>query len=441
MTEGKISKAIIFFALPLLLGQLFQQLYNVVDSLVVGNVVGEVALAAVTSTGSIIFLILGFLRGVFIGSSVIISQYFGAKDDKNVRIAIHTTIAVSFIAGLLVVALGVIGTPYFLVWTGTPDNVLPTATTYLRTYFFGGLFTVIYNACVGIFQAVGDSRRPLYYLIVASIVNVVLDIVFVVYMDMGVQGAALATVIAQGVSAVLAFTKLMRVDGPHRLRIKEIGINKATVLKVLNMGIPTGVQNSVISFANVIMQANINMFGSAAMAGNGAYSKIEGFAFLPIMSFSMALTTFVGQNLGAKEYDRVRKGAKFGLVSGIILAQITGIVIWTLAPVLISMFSDTPEVIAIGVERARIISLFYFLLSASHLLSGILRGLGKTKVPMYVMLVAWCLIRITYATVTLRFIPDIRVVFWAYPLTWAISTIAFIWYYKSHSNIESIQIA
>lgn len=440
MTQGKISKVIILFALPLFLGQLFQQLYNVVDSLVVGNVVGETALAAVTSTGSLIFLILGFLNGVFMGSGVIISQYFGAKDEETMRTAVHTAIAFSLLAGVAVMAVGILGTPYFLKWTGTPDNVLPDATLYLRIYFSGGLFSVLYNACVGIFQAVGDSRKPLVYLIIAALTNVVLDIIFVVYFRWGIAGAAWATVISQALSAFLAFTKLLRVNGPHQVRVKEISLNIPMLKKILNMGIPSGVQNSVISFANVILQASINQFGSAAMAGNGAYTKIEGFAFLPIMSFNMALTTYVGQNIGAKEYDRVRKGAKFGLGTGIALAQITGVVIWLFAPALIRLFSDTPDVIAVGVQRARIISLFYFLLASSHLLSGILRGLGKTKIPMYVMLLSWCLFRIAYVTITLQFIPDIRVVFWAYPITWAMSTLAFLWYYKGHSDLENIQV-
>lgn len=438
MTEGKISRSIILFALPIFFGNLFQQLYNIVDSLVVGNVIGKEALAAVTSTGSLIFLMIGFLGGIFVGSSVIISRYFGAKNFRSVSTAVHTTLAFAAIAGLLITVTGMLGTPLFLKWMGTPDDVMAEATTYLRIYFAGGLMMVVYNACVGIFQAVGDSRRPLYYLVTASIVNTVLDIVFVAYFKMGVGGAALATTISQTVSAVLAVSKLLKVDGPHRIRIENLRLDLSMLKRLLNMGIPSGIQNSVIAFANVIIQSNINMFGSMAMAGSGSYSKLEGFAFLPITSFSMALTTFVGQNMGARKFDRVRKGSRFGIISGVLLAEAIGIVIWIFAPTFISFFNTDPEVVASGVLRAKIISLFFCLLALSHLLSGILRGLGKTKVPMFVMLLCWCIIRIIYVTVTVHFIPDIRVVYWAYPITWTLSSLAFILYYMKNFNPEAI---
>ncbi len=424
--------------MPIFLGNLFQQLYNVVDSLVVGNVLGKEALAAVTSTGSLIFLIIGFIGGIFMGSGVIVSRYYGGERYEKMSVTIHTTMAFAFLAGLVIMAVGILGTPLFLRLVGTPDDVLKEATAYLRIYFAGGLAIVFYNACVGIFQAVGDSRRPLYYLMTAAITNVVLDIVFVAFLGMGVGGAALATVISQFLSAGLAFTKLMRVDAPYRVNLKKIRIDFSTLRTLLQLGIPSGVQNSVIAFANVIVQSNINAFGSMAMAGSGAYTKIEGFAFLPITSFSMALTTFVGQNLGARKFDRVREGSRFGILSGVALSQIIGILIWIFAPQLIAIFNKQPDVVAIGVERSRIISLFFFLLSTSHLLSGVLRGLGKTKVPMFVMLLTWCVIRIAYVTIVTSFIPDIRVIFWAYPLTWALSSAILIIYYKNHSSMADL---
>ena len=430
VTEGKISKSIVLFALPILLGNLFQQLYNVADSLVVGNVLGKDALAAVTSTGSLIFLLVGFINGIFVGSGVIISRYYGAKKAERLSTAIHTTLAFAVIAGLLMTVIGASLTPWVLRLVAVPEDVFPQAVIYLRTYFFGSLAIIIYNACAGIFQAVGDSRRPLYYLIAAAVLNVVLDILFVAVLGYGVGGAALATVISQFVSATLALTKLLKVDKVYRVSVRKIRINGTMLKNLLQMGLPAGVQNSVVGFANVIVQANINQFGSIAMAGSGSYTKLEGFAFLPITSFSMALTTFVGQNLGARKYDRARRGARFGVIAGVIVAQIIGVIIFAFAPTFIGFFSDQPEVIEIGTMRARIISLFYFMLALSHLLSGILRGLGRTKVPMVVMLVSWCIIRIAYITVTLRFIPDIRVVFWAYPITWAISVVSFLVYYK-----------
>lgn len=444
MTEGSIWKKIIFFAMPIFLGNLFQQLYNVVDSLVVGNVLGKEALAAVTSTGSLIFLIIGFLGGLFVGAGVIISRYFGAGNEEKLKVAIHTTMAAAIIAGIFVTVFGMLLTPLFLRWTGTPDDVFHEATVYLRLYFAGGLFMVLYNACVGIFQAVGDSRHPLYYLVTAAITNIILDILFVAYFGMGVAGAAIATGISQLLSAFLAFRKLTTTREFYRLEISKIRINIPMLKRLVSMGLPSGIQNSVVAFANVIVQANINMFGSVHMAGNGSYTKLEGFAFLPIISFSMALTTFVGQNMGAQKFDRVRKGARFGLLTGTVLAEIIGVILWFYSPTLIAFFNSQPDVVSSGTDRARIICLFYFLLALSHLLSGILRGLGKTQVPMYVMLISWCVIRITYITIMVRYIPDIRVVYWAYPITWLISTAAFILYYFKTgglNNLDKIKMA
>lgn len=430
MTEGKISKKIIVFALPIFLGNLFQQLYNIVDSLVVGNVLGKEALAAVSSTGSLVFLIVGFINGVFVGASVIISRYFGAKNTKDLTVAVHNTIILGLIAGIIITIVGMGLSPVFLRFMGTPDDVFNNSVLYLRIYFAGGIAISMYNACMGIFQAVGDSRHPLYYLITAAILNTILDILLVAVFDFGIAGAAVATVISQFVSAVLGFTKLLKVDGVHRVTLSKIKINPAMSLRLIKMGLPTGVQNSVIAFANVIVQSNINKFGSVAMAGCGSYSKLEGFAFLPITSFSMALTTFIGQNLGAGQYERVKKGARFGILTGVLLAEIVGIILWIFAPILIRIFTGEPDVIAYGVKQMRTESLFYFLLALSHCLAGILRGAGKTNIPMIVMLISWCAIRITYITIMIRLIPDIRVIFWAYPLTWFISSVVFLIYYK-----------
>ncbi|WP_347477098.1 MATE family efflux transporter [Clostridium sp. Marseille-P299] len=430
MTEGRISKKIVLFAMPIFLGNLFQQLYNVVDSLVVGNVLGKNALAAVSSSGSLIFLIVGFINGIFVGAGVVIARYFGEKNIKDLKIAVHTTIAFGLLAGIVVTVAGMGLTPYMLKMMGTPADVLPDSIMYFRLYFAGGIGIVMYNTCMGIFQAIGDSKHPLYYLIISAITNVVLDLLFVAVFDFGIAGAAVATVISQFVSAILSFIKLMKVDGVHKVEIDKIRIHKKMLVKILKMGIPTGVQNSVIGFANVIVQSNINAFGSIAMAGSGSYSKLEGFAFLPITSFSVALTTFIGQNLGAKNYERAKKGARFGIWTGVLLAESVGALLWIFAPVLIRLFNNQPEVIEIGVMQSRTEGLFYCLLALSHCLSGILRGAGKSTIPMFVMLICWCGIRITYIVTMVNLIPDIRVIFWAYPLTWFLSSVIFIIYYK-----------
>ncbi|WP_420314799.1 MATE family efflux transporter [Butyrivibrio proteoclasticus] len=429
MTEGSISKNLIGFAIPLFLGQVLQQLYNVVDSVVVGQVLGKEALAAVSTTGSLIFLMVGFINGLFMGSSVIIGKRFGAKDENGVKIAVHTGITFAFFAGIALTVVGFFATPYILMLMGTPEDVLPNSTLYFKIFFLGGVGNVMYNACCGIFQAVGDSKRPLFYLMISTVVNTVLDITFVKYLGTGIGGAAAATVIAQLVSALLAFYKLTKVDGPNRIIISELKIDGPTLSKELSIGLPTGIQNSVIAIGNVVVQSNINAFGSEAMAGCGSYFKIEGFVFIPITCMTMAITTFTSQNLGAGQYDRVKKGSIVGTLISASCAEIIGAITFVFAPIFLLAFQNDPNVLAIGTLQARTESLFYFLLASSHALAGLYRGAGKTVVPMFVMLSSWCLLRITYITITVHFIPVINVIFWAYPLTWSVSTIIFIIYY------------
>lgn len=429
LTEGSIWKKIILFAIPICIGNVFQQLYNTVDSLIVGRFIGSDALAAVSSSGNLIFMMVGFFNGIAVGAGVVIARYFGAKKYDKVQEAVHTDIAFGLIAGVILTILGVILTPQILRWMGTPETVLPDSIVYFRTYFMGVTASVLYNICVGILQAVGDSRHPLYYLIVSSIINVVLDLLFVGVFHMGVGSAAFATIISQVVSAVLCLRRLIHYDTVYKVTLSKVRIHIPMLKQILNLGLPSGVQNSIIAFANVIVQSNINAFDKNAVAGCGAYSKIEGFAFLPISCFAMALTTFIGQNLGAKQYDRVKRGAKFGIICSTILAELVGIIIYLFAPVFIGLFSKEPEVIAYGVLQSRTEALFYFLLAFSHCIAGIMRGAGKATVPMFTMLATWCLTRITYITIAIHFIPKINVVFWAYPLTWSLSSIIFFVYF------------
>lgn len=429
MTEGCIWRKIVKFALPICWGNLFQQLYNIVDSVVVGNYVGRDALAAISSTGSLIFLLVGFFGGIFMGAGVVISKYFGADKKESVQKAIHTSIAFAIISGIILTVVGTLLTPQILRLMGTPDSVFSNATLYVRIYFMGILSVVLYNTSSGIFQAVGDSKHPLYYLIISSIVNVVLDLIFVVIFKWGIGGAAFATIISQTVSVVLSFYKLSTTNDVYKVDFKKIQIDPRILKEIIRLGLPAGIQNSVIALANVVVQANINAFGSVAMAGCGSYSKIEGFVFIPITSFAMSMTTFIGQNLGAKKYDRAKEGAKFGIITSIILAEIIGVLFFILAPQLISLFNGEPEVVQFGTSQSRTIALFYFLLAFSHCIAGILRGAGKAIVPMFVMLLCWCIIRVTYITITTHFIPMIQVVFWAYPLTWFLSSMIFLIYY------------
>ena len=428
LTSGSVARGMLVFAVPIFFSNLFQQLYNAVDSLIVGNFLGGDALAAVGSSGSLIFLLTGFVNGVSLGAGVLVARHYGAKDDAALHRAVHTTVALGITAGVVLSVVGVLLTPQILRWMDTPENVLPNSIIYFRVYFMGSLAVVMYNMGASILQSVGDSRSPMRYLIIASILNVILDLWFIAGLHMGVGGAAFATIISQTVSAGLAFRKLTLTKEAYGVRWRQVRFHPATLRAVVAQGVPSGVQNSVISIANVIVQANINAFGANAMAGCGAYSKVEGFVFLPVTCFSMALATFVSQNIGAGQLPRVRRGMRFGIVCSCLLAECVGLAMFTMAPIFIGAFSGEADVVAFGVQQARTVSLFYCLLAFSHCCAGILRGLGRPVVPMVIMLAIWCALRITYITITVHFIPQISVVFWAYPITWAISSLLFAWY-------------
>ena len=437
MTEGSIGKRITLFAMPIFLGNLFQQLYNTADSLIVGNFLGSNALAAVSSSGSLIFMLIGFLSGMSIGAGVVIARYFGAGDRENMDLAIHTTVAFGLAASVVMTLVGVLLSPQILRLMATPEVVMGDSVTYLRIYFAGSVGFVMYNIFVGILQAVGDSRHPLYYLMVSSLVNIVLDIAFIAGFGMGVEGAAIATVISQLVSALLCLIQLTCRQKNCRLYLRRIAFTPRLLKQIIRMGLPSGLQNSIIAFANVVVQSNINSFGELAMAGVGAYSKIEGFGFLPITSFAMALTTFIGQNLGAGQYERVRKGARFGIWTTVVLAELIGVAVFVFAPQLIAAFDSNPEVISIGVAKARTSTLFFFLLAFSHAISAVLRGAGRAIVPMTVMLVFWCVVRVSFLTITVPLTHSILMLYCVYPLTWSLSSVTFLLYYKKADWLHS----
>lgn len=439
MTEGPVWKRIIAFAIPIFWGNLFQQLYNTADSLIVGNFLGSSALAAVSSSGNLIFLMVGFFTGISVGAGVVTAKFFGSGDHKNLHKAIHTTVAFGIICGVVLTLIGTLAAPIILKLMGTPPAVLPNSITYFRIYFLGSLAFVMYNIFVGILQSLGDSRHPLIYLVISSIVNIILDLLFIGVFRFGVGAAALATVISQFLSAFLCFRKLMTNPPELRLYLKEIRIHSSLLKQIVSNGIPAGLQNSIISLANIFVQSNINKFGEMAVAGCGAYAKIQGFGFLPITCFAMALTTFISQNLGARQYERAKKGAIFGILCSVSLAELIGICIYLFIPQLIMAFSRTPDVISIGTAQARTDTLFYFLLAFTHCMAGIFRGAGKSKVPMYVMLIFWCMVRVSYISLIIHFVPSINVIFWAYPLTWFLSSVAFLIYYKKSNWIHGLE--
>lgn len=431
MTTGSIQRNLLSFAIPIFLGNLFQQLYHTADSLVVGNFIGKESLAAISSIGSLTMLLIGLFQGIFVGAGVVISKSFGEGDKAAVQEAVHTTVALGLSGSVLLTVLGYYFAPPILVWMQTPPSVFNDAELYIRIYFLGIGTLILYNTASGILQAVGDSRHPLYFLIVSSVINIVLDLVFVAVLGMGIAGAAYATIIAQAVSAILSFRLLFTTGDIIKVRLKHIRFHKGFLAPILRLGIPSGIQNSVTSFANIILQSSINLFGPAAMAGNGAFMRIQGFAFIPITAFALALTTFTGQNMGAGEYERVRKGARFGAVFAMVLAETIGLLMYFGSEPLIALFSRDPEVIAFGVQKSHIASLFLWALALSHAMAGIFRGAGKSIVPMSVMLAVWCIFRIIFIQVGLSIVMDIRVVYWAYPVTWTISSVIFFIYYFS----------
>lgn len=418
MTEGVIWKQILAFSLPLLVGNLFQQLYNTVDSIVVGNYVSSQALAAVGTSNSLINLIIGMFLGISVGAGVIISQYYGAKNHRKLSWAVHTCIALSIIGGLGMIVLGVWLSPIILVWMNTPADVLADSTTYLRIYFCGSLFNIVYNMGSGILRAVGDSKRPLYYLIVSSLTNVVLDLLFVLAFHWDVAGVAIATIISQGVSAVLVMWNLMRTKEPYRVEIKNIRIDKRMMKRVLMVGIPSGIQQSIISLSNVIVQSNINVYGSAAMAGFGSYSKVEGFIMLPLQTTCMSATTFTGQNIGAKKYDRVKKGIIQGMIMSAIYTVAVSLVLYFFGGEVLKIFSSEPDVIRFGQEAIGIIVPFYLTMTVHQIIMGTLRGAGKTFVTMLIGVGNMCILRMIYINCLVPFFPSFHAVVLCYPITW-----------------------
>ena len=439
MTTGAPWRRITAFALPVLLSQVFQQLYNTVDALIVGRFLGDEALAAVTSSGPLIFLLVSFFEGLTLGAGVAISRYFGANDPARVDRAIHTNILVSAISGLLLTGLGVWLTPHILRWMDTDPEVLPDAIAYFRYYFTGVLAVVLYNACKSIMNALGDSRRPLYYLLLSSAVNVLLDLLFIAGLGWGVWSAAVATTISQAVSMVLCLIHLSGRHAAFRLQWSKLRVDRELFGEIVRYGLPSGIQNCIVSLANVVVQANINTFGKLAVAGCGTYSKLEGFAFLPITSFTMALTTYTGQNLGARKYDRAKKGARFGILCAIIIAELIGLALYILMPQLARLFTQTPEVIQMATRQARTIAPFFFLLAYSHAVASVCRGAGKSIVPMVIMLGVWCVLRITYITLIMRVSHELLFLYLAYPITWSISSVIYFLYYHFSDWIHGFE--
>lgn len=430
MTEGNIWKLLIIFSIPLILGNLLQQMYNTADSIIVGNFVGSNGLAAVGSGTALINLIIAFSQGAAVGAGVIVSQNLGARDKQKTKLAVHTAMCIAIILGVILSAIGVILSRDLLIWMKTPKSVLKDSVLYLQIYCGGLIFNVIYNMATGILNAAGNSKRPLIYLAIASVTNIILDLVFIKELKWGVKGAAIATDISQALSCVLAVGYLLRVNSDYKLIIKELKIHGNTAKQIIRVGLPTAIQNMVISFSNVLVQSSVNSYGATAMAGYAAYLKIDGFNILPVLSISMAVTTFTGQNVGAKKPDRVKKGMWNALIMGVIYTVIIGVVLLLTSHTVLGLFTKNNEVITYGQLAMKYFCPFYFLLGILNILAGTVRGAGKGVPPMLILLFSMCIFRILWIKIALPFYSTIDGVFILYPISWFVGMVLMIIYTK-----------
>lgn len=430
MTEGNIARHLITFAFPLLIGNLFQQMYNLVDTWVVGQYVSNEAYAAVGTLGPVSNMLIGFFSGLASGAGVVISQYYGAKRYDRVQDSVHTAMIMTFLVGILLTALGLFMIPYVLEIINTPTNVLPESTTYLTIYFAGISGLMIYNMGSGILRAVGDSQRPFYFLVVCALMNIVLDLVFVLALDMGVKGVALATIISQFVSAALVVITLMRSDSCIKLELKKLKMHWNILRKIIKVGIPAAVQLAITAFSNVFVQSYINSFQADAMSGWTTYAKVDQILFLPMQSIALSGTTFVGQNLGKGQVDRAKEGVKWSLILSLIITGVMMIPVIIFAPAIVKFFNAKEEVIYYGSMLLRWITPFYLICCFNQVFAGILRGSGDSKAPMLINIFAFVIFRHIYMFFMSKIHNDILLLAFGYPAGWLLASVLCGIYYK-----------
>ena len=432
MTEGNIWTHLIRFSVPMAIGLLFQQLYNTVDTLVVGQFVGKQAQAAVGSTGPIINTVVGFCAGLAAGASVVISQRYGAHDDEGLSKAVHTTVALTFLLSVITTAIGLTIIMPMLRFMQTPEDVIRESASYLSIYFSGISGILFYNLGSGVLRAVGDSRRPLYFLILSALLNTVLDLLFVLAFGMKVDGVALATVLSQAFSAILILLTLSREKGSYGIRWSKVRVDRQSLRQILRLGLPSSIQSAITAFSNVFVQSYINYFGSACMAGYGVYGKIDAFALIPVQSISMSSTTFVGQNWGAKKTSRAREGVRTAILMSIIATATLGLLVFVLARPLMTLFSPEEDVIEYGVRFIHIVTPFYLAICFNQIYAGALRGIGDATMPTVIMLISFVAFRQVYLAVTKALGAGFIAVALAYPVGWILcSTLLIIRYSRS----------
>ena len=439
ITEGIIWRQLLLFFFPILLGTFFQQLYNTIDSVIVGQFVGKEALAAVGgSSAQIVAFVVGFFTGLSSGASVTIAQFFGAKDALSANKGLHTAYAIAAFGGLILTVSGIILTPFLLEMMNTPADIIADSSVYLRIYFSGIVFVLIYNMGSAILRAAGDSRRPLYYLIVCCIINIVLDVLFVIVLHMGVMGAAIATLIAQAVSAVLVTLKLMRSEGILKLSVRQIHFHGSILKMQLKLGLPTGLEAILFSVTNIAIQSAVNTFGTDTTAAWSAYGKLDAIFWMVSTAFGIAITTFVGQNYGAGKMDRVRRSTRVCLLMDFIVSAILVVFLIAARFLLFRLFTNDSHVIQIGCDMLVLITPWYIVYVFIEVIAGALRGVGNVVVPVIITLLGVCVLRIIWLAAMLKISPTISAIILSYPVTWVVTALAFIIYYiyTTHKTIK-----
>lgn len=431
LTRGHIVRQILQIALPILFAQIFQSLYNSVDSIVVGNFVGTTALAAVTASGDISRLLVGFFTGLSVGFGILFSQYFGAQDYHKLRVAIHTAILFAILLGTTMAVIGIMITPYLLVLVDCPSDVFPEALQYLRIYFIGVFFTSIYNVASGVLRAVGDTKNPLYYLFTASVINIALDLVLVVWFHMGVSGVAIATIVSQGVTVLLVFSNMLSTKDIYRLSLKELQIDKSMLKKVLKLGLPAAMQSSLITLSNLFIQRFINSFGSSAMAGIGVAKKVDKFVSVIANSIGLSTAIFVAQNVGARKFDRVRRGILSTLGISFFGIVLIGLPTYFFAPMLMRVFTSDIHSIQFGVAMIRTIVPLYYAQALHQIFSNTLRGYGHSIMAMLTTATGMILFRQIFLVTAMHLHYDVHNIYYAYPVGWISSALLSVILYLS----------
>ena len=426
MTEGPILSKMLRFALPLMLSSVLQLMFNAADIIVVGKFCGDTSLAAVSSNGAMVNLLVGLFVGLSIGANVLTARFFGAKNDRELSETVHTAIVISVLSGLLATIVGELLAPRLLILMKVPENVLPLSTLYLRIYFAGMTSTLVYNFGSAILRAVGDTRRPLYFLMISGVVNVVLNLIFVTVIDLDVAGVALATIISQTLSAVLIVISLMREEGAIRLDPKKLGIHPGKLVQIIRIGLPAGLQGMLFSLSNVVVQSSVNLFGDTVMSGNGAAANIEGFGYMAMNAFYQATVSFTGQNFGKRRYGRIVRTQLVAQACTVTVGLIFGVILVLFGDLLLGFYTDSPDVIAAGLNRFGYIGIPYFICGAMDVLCGALRGIGYSFLPMIVSLLGACGLRLLWIGTVFQ-IPEyhtIETVYFAYPMSWAVTAAA-----------------